>query len=314
MTVKATGGGRFDPADEQVYFLAGVPLDYHDRALVDHNYVLIAMNDLFDDGNVKRLRTVIDRGAKVLLDSGIFWLTNRHARDHDVRMDDALKLHPDEIDGFQKLWDRYTEIVADLEPDLWGYIELDQGGAERKRETRARLEDFGLAPIPVYHPFADGWDYFDELCEQYDRICFGNIVQASYVVRKHLMATLWERRRRYPHVWVHVLGLTQNAITTVYPPSSCDSSSLAYLVRFGVQNVPGPTSMNATFSRYPTTFNYAIDAGRYSDIGHDQGVHLGACDAVGFQRNLRRQSADLRDVFGDDATLPEPNELEEVRS
>jgi hypothetical protein len=48
---------------------------------------------------------------------------------------------------------------------LSGYTELDQGGRDHKRRTRTRLHDLGLNPIPVYHPFNDGWDYFG--AEQY---------------------------------------------------------------------------------------------------------------------------------------------------
>ena len=62
------------------------------------------------------------------------------------------------------------------------------------------LEQMGLRPIPVYHPFNDGWDYFDYLAERYDRICFGNVVQADRETRKRLVATAWERHRKYPHL------------------------------------------------------------------------------------------------------------------
>ena len=58
-------------------------------------------------------------------------------------------------------------------------VEVDQGGRENKIKTRARLEKMGLRPIPVYHPLNDGWDYFDYLAENYDRICMGNVVNAE---------------------------------------------------------------------------------------------------------------------------------------
>lgn len=308
---KQTGGGRFDPEEEQVYFLAGATWE---ALAAVHRWNLVAINDL-DDRALPFVRSVLDAGNHVLLDSGIFWLTNRHMANHPgVSMDEALALAPSDIDGFDWLLDRYIALVSDLEPDLWGYIELDQGGAINKRKTRASLEAMGLHPIPVYHPLNDGWDYFDELCEQYDRICFGNIVQASYPLRRHLLATLWERRRRHPGVWVHVLGMTQNAVTTVYPPSSCDSSSLAYMVRFGVQNVPGPSAMNATFGRYPQAFNYDPAAHRDDGGGHTSALTLGAADSTLFQTNLRRQARDLRAVFGEAAMLPEPDPKEGVRS
>lgn len=59
----------------------------------------------------------------------------------------------------------YVEIIRKFENDAWGCIEIDQGGRENKIKTRAMLEGMGLRPIPVYHPFLDGWDYFDYLTE-----------------------------------------------------------------------------------------------------------------------------------------------------
>ena len=100
---------------------------------------------------------------------------------------------------------------------LWGYIELDQGGAVHKRRTRTALEQAGLAPIPVYHPFNDGWDYFDELCARYDRICVGNVVQAPRAIRCRIFATVWERQRAYPDVWIHYLGVTPTPTQIAYP-------------------------------------------------------------------------------------------------
>jgi hypothetical protein len=51
------------------------------------------------------------------------------------------------------------------------------------------LEQMGLRPIPVYHPFNDGWHYFDYLAERYDLVCFDNVVQADRETRKRLVAT-----------------------------------------------------------------------------------------------------------------------------
>ena len=50
-------------------------------------------------------------------------------------------------------------------------------GAEVATATPAHAE--GLAPMPVYHPLNDGWDYYDELAGSHDRVCIGNLVQAT---------------------------------------------------------------------------------------------------------------------------------------
>lgn len=231
MNVKRTGGGTFDPAGRPLYFAAG--LDWTGGMPRWPPYVLVAVNDMPTESDEReRLQVHLDAGRSVLLDSGIFWLTNQHKRAHGVTMDDALGLAPEEIDGFEELYGRYVQLVRRYGDRLWGYIELDQGGAANKRRTRARLEAEGITPMPVYHPLNDGWDYFDELARGYDRICFGNIVQAALPVRLRLLHTMWERHRSYPDLWIHVLGLTASEWMLSAPPDSCDSSAWLYPLRW----------------------------------------------------------------------------------
>jgi hypothetical protein len=148
-------------------------------------------------------------------------------------MDEALALPPADIDGFDWLWDGFLKVHGWLGARAWGYIELDQGGAVNKRITRQRLHDEGVNPMPVYHPLNDGWDYFDELASQYDRICMGNVVQASPQLRVRLFHTLAERHRTYPDLWVHCLGMTPNQWANALPFDSCDSSTWLSMVRWG---------------------------------------------------------------------------------
>lgn len=231
---KRTGGGTFDRTEQPVYFVASGTKALKAASAVNR-HLLIAVNELESANARDDLDRLLDSGAYVFLDSGIFNLTNKHARAHDVPMDIALGLAPDEIQGFNELWDRYCDIATRYSDRLWGFIELDQGGADNKRRTRARLEkETGLAPMPVYHPINDGWDYFDELCSEYDRICFGNVVQAKQFTRKRLLQTLYQRQRYdHPDVWVHVLGFTPNEWVHGMPwYGSCDSSSWLRNVRW----------------------------------------------------------------------------------
>jgi hypothetical protein len=193
--------GRWDPNDRPVYFLASPPrYDLMARVAQDHPYVLVAVNELRPNasGAVPALDNLLASGVNVLLDSGIFWLTNEHMRAHGITMNEALALHPDEIDGFDTLFDNYVAIATRYADDLWGYIELDQGGRERKIETRARLHDLGLDPMPVYHPLNDGADYLDHLFQGYDRFCMGNVVQADRFARVRLFHALWDRHLGAP--------------------------------------------------------------------------------------------------------------------
>jgi hypothetical protein len=231
--LKATSGGTYDKKDPFIYFTA--VLGNHQEQVANlHTHTLVAVNEIHTETEESNFAQVLNQNTKVFLDSGIFNLTNQHARKFNVTMDTALSLAPAEIEGFQELWNTYIRLTTTHHDKLWGFIELDQGGAENKRKTRKRYEEeTGLVPIPVYHPINDGWDYFDELCENYDRICFGNIVQARSSVRKRLLTTLLERQKKYPNVWIHVLGYTPNEWLCALPwYGSCDSSSWNANVRY----------------------------------------------------------------------------------
>jgi hypothetical protein len=256
VTVKNTGGGTFDPSARPLYFAAGT--NWTGNAVRWPRHVLVAVNDILNPADEQKLLVQhLDDGRIVLLDSGIFWLTNQHKRAHGVTMDEALALPPEEIDGFDELFTRYVQVVKRYGDRLWGWTELDQGGAVNKRRTRARLEAEGITPIPVYHPLNDGWDYFDELAAGYDRMCFGNIVQASRPSRVRLLHTMWERHRAYPDLWIHILGLTANEWCMSVPPDSCDSSTWLSPLRWPA--VRTETAMLRKTRDLGARFSYDID-------------------------------------------------------
>lgn len=222
--VKETTGGAFDPEAPTQYFIASNPSQ---MLRVPHEYVLVAVNELDTPKQRETLDRILDTGKKVFLDSGIFNLAMSHARKHDVSHDVGLSMPPEEIDGFSELWDLYGTIATTYADRIWGIVELDQGGVEHKPRTRARIEDeFGITPIPVYHPLLDGWTYYDDLAREYDRICFGNIVKASPPLRLRLAHTAYERGRQYPYLWTHLLGMTPNQnVLSMRMRGSLDSSS-----------------------------------------------------------------------------------------
>lgn len=222
MTVAATTGTWDLDADRFCYFTAAGAS--HIFITGGHKYLLIAVNEITPP-TLDKLVEAAEGGARILIDSGVFALTNDHMRRHHITMNEALALAPDQIDGFDDLFAAYLKVVDYLGDRAWGYIELDQGGMVNKRITRAKLEDHGVVPIPVYHPLNDGWDYFDELAESYDRMCVGNVVQADAHTRRRLSTTLWERHRQYPDLWVHLLGFTPDESFVGWPPDSADSST-----------------------------------------------------------------------------------------
>lgn len=293
-----TGGGQFRPKEKHLFFSAGTPGSHTPE------HFLIAVNDLPRVGFEKHLEEHFEAGKKVFLDSGIFNLTNDHKRKHGGTMDEALSLAPEEIDGFQELFDKYVAVTKRYGDDLWGYIELDQGGRDNKRRTRNRLHDLGLNPIPVYHPLNDGWDYFDEIAQNYDRMCFGNMVQANMPTRVRLLHTLWERHRQYPELWVHVLGMTVSEWSLPMPPDSCDSSSWLNGLRY-----PKVDMGSAMLRRQGSCDREWLYAANHPTRNHDRAVEVYRDEVDSMNHQWTESRTRAQEFFGD-VSFPEFNPLE----
>lgn len=291
--------GKWDKTDWPTYFIASnIPSLL--PAAATNKWMLVAINELEGPQAVQGVRDFIADGHSIFIDSGVFALSTAHADAHGITMDQALSMPPDRVDGFAELFDRYVKLLTEFGDQAWGYIEIDQGGRENKIKTRQRLEALGLRPIPVYHPFNDGWDYFDNLAENYDRICFGNVVQADPETRKRLVATAWERRRRYPHLWIHMLGLTPSELTNAYPVNSCDSSTWLSGVRWGTLR-----AMVANRAAWETGqgFMYQPGADAQGPRGNHKAKLLGGYEATMVRRTMHALADEQREVLGVDIGL-----------
>lgn len=236
--MKLTTGPTFDPTDPFTYFLAGTPtrhMDVYDHATMDgqvkggrYPHVLVAVNEVEGDSSHRAMNELAEEGRSILLDSGVFNLATGHARSHDMTMDQALSLPPEDLDGFDALLDRYYTVATKYADHLWGVIEVDQGGPLVKPVTRARIErESGIIPMPVWHALLDGGDYYDGLVAEYDRICVGTLVQAPPPTRWRIMAALYDRARANGlSTWHHLLGVTTSDMMFSHPiHGSSDSSS-----------------------------------------------------------------------------------------
>jgi hypothetical protein len=289
-----TGGGTFDPNGSCEYFLAANLTSLQQIVNNGYGHVLIAVNEV-PEGDLDAVAALADSGAKVMLDSGIFNLANNHAKRHGITLSESIGLAPEQLDGFVELRKRYVVTVKRLHAKLWGFVEMDQGGMLHKRRIRQELEDeLGVSPIPVYHPFNDGWDYFDELAEGYDRLCVGNLVQTSQHDRKRLVATMWERRRRHPHVWIHLLGFTPNHWLLGLPLDSCDSSTWLGAMHYAAGQ-SDQASLRTMGSLQPE-FRYKIDSDPESDTGHKKARLLASAVCWSTMRNWQHHRAAMRQL------------------
>lgn len=293
-------GGDWDPKAWPVYFAASNPSVFVESVdVLDH--ILLAINELEGSQWKDVLATIFKQKKHLLIDSGVYWLSTQHAQRHHLSMDQALTMKPDKVDGFNELFDKYVDIVQTYENKLWGYIEIDQGGRANKIKTRTKLEAMGLRPIPVYHPFNDGWDYFDYLAQRYDRICFGNVVMADMPTRKRLCATAWERRRKYPNLWIHLLGMTPSDILTAFPINSCDSSTWIGGLRWDQQS----THIAASRSELDIGFTYVLASKEPTTgtAGWNKGVKLSGYNAWMLSRTMMNMTRDQINDLGADVGM-----------
>lgn len=220
-SVKQTSGA-FDRSSGPIYF-ASSSLETLLTGRV-HNG-LVAVDACMSDKAEQALVELMGQTDNVLLDSGVFGTCAAHARKTGTPLYKVFALPPAEVQGFAKLWDRYAYLVATYGDRLWGAIEIDMGGSDVKRETRARIEsELGFTPIPVYHPLTDPYDYFDELASSYDRIAVGGVSSGGAKQRYQTVVRIYMRARAYPHLWVHALGVNRHPVLLAASPGSSDAS------------------------------------------------------------------------------------------
>jgi len=305
--MKATGG-TWDKDNWPIYFRASDNDALRYDIIEPDSHLLLAVPELptRDNRDFEQLLN-----SRVLLDSGVYVLATQHADRHGISMDEALCLPPEEIEGFDRLFDLYVAVVGKYQDRLWGYIEIDFGGCINKRRTRARLESLGLKPMPVYHPLNDGWDYFDELANEYDRICLGNIVRASQEDRKRILATIWERRRAYPHLWIHGLGMTPGDMNLAYMLNSIDSSTwLMAGVRYGrsIAHMVGRTTNDLVEG-----FIYRRDKDPTEPAGYTKARQMASYNAILLDRSYRIIRSDLEQELGADVGLYDHGQVQQGR-
>lgn len=257
-----------------------------------HSDILVAVNEIISKAAGKRFSSMLEKDLRIFIDSGVYSLAMEHATRHEIPHDQALRVPIDQLDGFQDLYDTYCDLAIKYQDKVWGIVEIDLGGREQKIKTRAKLEKAGIRPIPVYHPLNDGWDYFDELAKGYDRICVGNIVQASRYVRKHLISTIWERKMRVnPNLWIHLLGLAPNEWLCSYPLNSCDASSWLNTVRW---NGYKTRTLLKTLSDLPKHFQYELGNRGMWEKGMAMGAAGGTYAMMNYNNFLKSlKEADL---------------------
>lgn len=225
-----TGGGR---ADRPGRIIFNATYTFWSDVFLPNSY-LYTFYKIRSDEDYRCLQYSIDRGDRILIDSGTHSIymamvrndeRNLYAIDRSFDIDDPV---------FADYFSRYCDFAKTYEPYLWGYIELDLGNQDQKTILRQRMQDRGLKPIPVYHPLSDDLDYLDDLAQDYDRVCFGNIAMEDKSLRQIFIQVASLAKSKYPGLWVHLLGFAPDMTLAAFPGiDSVDTTTSSSIARFG---------------------------------------------------------------------------------
>lgn len=225
-----TGGGKADRPGKIIF---NATFTYLTDDVLPNSY-LYSYYEIDSPKDFEYLDISIKRGDKILIDSGTHGiymamirkgLWNLYSPDRSFDID-----HPDFMEYFQN----YCDFIRKYERFFWGYVELDVGNEKQKTVLRDRMEAQGVYPIPVFHPLTDSSEYLDLLCTNYDRVCFGNIAMEGELAREIILQLVSVAKEKYPHLWIHALGIAPHPLLAAFPyVDSIDSSTSSSLIRFG---------------------------------------------------------------------------------
>lgn len=225
--------GRWQAQDAPQYW-AAIVASLMPAAVPVNRWLLVTAPDCAKEAALEELERYCRAGNHLLIDSGVFGLAMAAAKKRGVDHNEGLRTPPEQIEGWERFMQQWKQVIDRMRDLCWGYIEIDLGGTEQKRKTRAALEAEGYRPIPVIHPLQDGWDYFDEMADRYDRLCIGNLVTAKADTRFDILRTVAERRKGRRVQWIHALGVTAGPLWLSVRTESCDSSTPASPLRWGM--------------------------------------------------------------------------------
>lgn len=145
------------------------------------------------------LRTIRQRGAHVMLDSGAF---SAWKKGESINVEDYVN---------------YIRAGC-----VGKYVVLDVVGDPEETDFNQRtMEESGLYPIPVFH-IGSKWERLDMLAGKYPLIALGGTVGRSRTERETFFDEVFAR---HPETCYHGLGMTIPALMRKYPWMSVDSTT-----------------------------------------------------------------------------------------
>lgn len=127
----------------------------------------------------------------------------------------------------------YADWVKRWQHLFTTYANLDViGNPEATAQNQAQLEDFGLAPLPVFHTGSE-WRHLEALAERYPYIALGGMVPHMRFPKRIMPWLIKAFKLAKGKSVFHGFGATSWEIVSQLPWYSVDSSSWGQGFRFG---------------------------------------------------------------------------------
>jgi len=155
-----------------------------------------------------------DACASLDLDSGAFSINNREANA-------GLNINFNGFMEYAKLHKKYYSRIYNFDCDF------SDEGFETNIFYQKRMEDEGLAPVPVVHSiYDDEAEYY--IKGGYETVALGSSQITDFGTLSYVMGKF-----RDTEIKIHLLGNTKFEFLTSFPIYSCDSTGWATRAKFG---------------------------------------------------------------------------------
>lgn len=204
--------GVWNPKEKHLSFAAGAdfifPLIY--KGILPDIKPKFKLNGLIELGsfNKNKAEQYFNYFDNLLVDSGAFSIASAYCKKHNIPLNQAFLTKYTSLDNYAKHWDKYIKVAQDYKDKYFGIVEIDLGGYQGKQEIRALIEQQGIIPIPVFHALVDPIEYFEQLVNEYDRVCISNIAFASKSDRVKIMLYInYYLYKQNLNTFIHWLGV-----------------------------------------------------------------------------------------------------------
>ena len=209
----------------------------------------------------------------------------------------------------------YADWIKRWKHRLAIYANLDVIGDPRATlDNQHRLEDKGLAPLPVFH-VNEPWEYLEHYLERYDYVALGGLVPHAMRVSALMPWLVKAFKMLPPGKGYHGFGVTGWTILKSFPWTSVDSTSWSIGYRYGRVPLFSPVEGKlvsaylgdpGTCYRYRHLFEYCgFDWKDFADRSRNSRAKIAGVSAVSYLRIeewLRRKHAKAMKVYL--ATIP----------